>query len=40
MCGDSPLELANSLIQTGKEYIVRFELETRKEEEEEEEDGI
>ena len=37
---DSPLELANSLIQTGKEYIFRFELETRKEEEEEEEDGI
>lgn len=37
---DSPLELADSLIQTGKEYMIRFELETRKEAEEEEEDGI
>lgn len=37
---DSPLDLADSLIRTGQEYIVRFELGTAKEEEEQEEDGI
>lgn len=37
---DSPLDLANALIQTGKDYIMRFELETKREEEEDEEDGI
>lgn len=37
---DSPLDLANALIQTGKDYIIRFELEAKREEEESEEDGI
>lgn len=37
---DSPLDLANALIQTGKDYIIRFELEAKREEEEGEEDGI
>jgi PTS system N-acetylgalactosamine-specific IIA component len=35
---DSPLEMAESLIPTGKDYIIRFQLEEH--EENEEEDGI
>lgn len=35
---DSPLELAESLIETGKDYIVRFELTVH--EDDAEEDGI
>lgn len=38
---DDPLELAETLITTGKDYIVRFELTERKSEEDnEDEDGI
>lgn len=36
---DNPLEMAEALIPTGKDYIVRFELAER-EEEAEDEDGI
>ena len=35
---DDPLDMANALMQTGKEYIIRFELEEH--EDDADEDGI